>query len=231
MVEEGATIIDVGGESTRPGADPVPTNEELQRVLPVIEVLGAELPVPVSVDTSKPQVMRAAVAAGAGMINDIYALRREGALAAAVELGVPICLMHMQGEPLTMQDNPRYVDVVAEVRAFLAKRIDVCLAAGLVQEQLLIDPGFGFGKTFVHNNLLLKQLDVFHELGVPILVGMSRKGMIGAVLKLSVERRLYGSLALAILAAWQGAAIVRVHDVGPTVQALAMCNAIRSESG
>ncbi len=227
MVAEGASIIDVGGESTRPGATPVPLAEELDRVIPVIEVLCRELPVPVSIDTSSPEVMRAAVVAGAGMINDVRALRVEGALEAAAELGVPVCLMHMQGDPAMMQRDPHYDDVVREVKEFLDDRVQACIAAGIARECLLIDPGFGFGKRTRHNLLLLKHLSEFTALDLPILVGMSRKGMIGRVLDdAPVDQRLFGSVAAATIAAWQGASIVRVHDVRATVDAIRMCDAV-----
>jgi len=228
MVAEGAAIIDVGGESTRPGAAAVDAREEMARVVPVIEALAAELPVPISVDTSKPEVMRAAVAAGAGLINDVYALRLPGALAAAAELGVPVCLMHMQGEPRTMQQAPHYADVVAEVRDFLAQRVADCIAAGIARERILLDPGFGFGKTLAHNLSLLKHLPVLHGLGQPLLVGMSRKSMIGAVLDAPLEERLYGSLAVAAIGAWLGAAVVRVHDVKASADALKMVAAVQA---
>ncbi|GAB4299099.1 MAG: dihydropteroate synthase [Thiohalomonadaceae bacterium] len=227
MVAEGAAIIDVGGESTRPGAAAVAAEDEMARVVPVIEALAAELPVPISVDTSKPAVMRAAVAAGAGMINDVCALQQPGALAAAAECGVPVCLMHMQGEPRTMQQAPHYTDVVSEVRAFLAERVEVCVAAGIARERLLLDPGFGFGKTLAHNLSLLKHLPLLQELGLPLLVGMSRKSMIGAVLDAPVEERVYGSVAAHALALWLGAAVVRVHDVKATVDALKLVQAVR----
>ncbi|MGA7801539.1 MAG: dihydropteroate synthase [Gammaproteobacteria bacterium] len=228
MVDEGAAIIDVGGESTRPGAQPVGEQEELDRVVPVIEAIRRELPVPISVDTSKPGVMTAAVAAGAGLINDVRALREPGALEAAAGAGVPVCLMHMQGEPRTMQANPTYGDVVTEVRVFLLERVQACRTAGIPDQHLLIDPGFGFGKTPEHNMRLLKHLDRLVEDGYPLLAGLSRKSMIGSVLGLPVERRLHPSLALAVLAVWQGAAVVRVHDVGPTVEAIRMCAAVRA---
>ncbi len=227
MVAEGAAIIDVGGESTRPGAAPVPVAEELARVLPVIEVLTAELEVPVSVDTSKPEVMAAAVAAGAGMINDVRALRRPGALEAAAAAGVPVCLMHMQGEPGDMQRDPRYADVVEEVRVFLQGRIEACVGAGIPRDRILVDPGFGFGKTLEHNLELLRHLDRLRTLGQPVLVGMSRKRMLGEILDRPVDGRLYGGLAAHVLAAWQGAVLIRTHDVGPTVDALAVCAAVR----
>ncbi len=228
MVAEGAALIDVGGESTRPGAVAVSEQEELDRVIPVIEVLYAELPVVISVDTSKPVVMRAAVAAGAGLINDVRALREEGALAAAAELAVPVCLMHMQGEPRTMQDAPHYEDVVAEVGVFLRERMRVCEQAGINRERLLLDPGFGFGKRLADNLSLLKRLGDLAALGAPLVVGVSRKAMIGAVLEVPVEQRLYGSIALAALAVRQGAAVIRAHDVAPTVQAVNMAAAVRA---
>lgn len=227
MVEEGAAIIDVGGESTRPGAEAVPVQQELDRVVPVIEALRAELPAAVSVDTSKPEVMRAAVAAGAGLINDVRALREPGALAAAVDAGVPVCLMHMQGEPRSMQQQPQYTDVVAEVRDFLLERAAACEAAGIPPDRILLDPGFGFGKTVEHNLRLLKHLPVLADTGYVVLAGLSRKSLIGAVLGLPVERRLAPSVALAVLAVWQGARIVRAHDVAATVQAVRMCEAVR----
>jgi len=232
MVAEGADLIDVGGESTRPGAAAVTVQEELDRVIPVIETLAAELPVPVSIDTSKPEVMRAAVAAGAGLINDVAALRRRGALAAAATLGVPVCLMHMQGEPGTMQRDPTYLDVVGEVRAFLAERLAACAASGIPRERLLVDPGFGFGKTLAHNLALLRGLPRLAELGAPVLVGLSRKSMIGALLgDVPAGQRLHGSVAAAVLAVQRGAAIVRVHDVGPTVQALRVVAAVGGDAG
>lgn len=229
MVEAGADIIDVGGESTRPGADPVGVQEELDRVIPVIEALARSVAVPISVDTSKPEVMREAVRAGAGLINDVRALRGEEALEAAAACEVPVCLMHMQGEPRTMQAQPGYRDVVGEVRSFLAQRIAACEAAGIQRERILVDPGFGFGKNLEHNYSLLRHLPDFARLGAPLLVGMSRKRMIGAVLDdAPTEERLYGSVAAATLAAWLGAAIVRVHDVAPTADALRVCAAVRT---
>ena len=229
MVEEGTAIIDVGGESTRPGAATVSEQEELQRVIPVIKGIAAELPVVISIDTRKAAVMRAAVAAGAGLINDVYALREEGALEVAAQLEVPVCLMHMQGKPRTMQAAPYYEDVVAEVRAFLAERVAVCERAGIPREKLLIDPGFGFGKSLDHNLQLLKHLDAFNDLGLPMVVGVSRKSLIGAVLGVTAGERLYGSIALAAVAVWQGAAIIRAHDVAATVQAIKMTAAVKSE--
>ncbi len=226
MVEQGAAIIDIGGESTRPGAAEVPLEEELERVIPLLEVLAPELPVPISIDTSKPEVMLAAAEAGAGMINDVYALRREGALEAAARTGLPVCLMHMQGEPRSMQSEPHYDDVVAEVYQFLLERVAACEAAGIDRSKLLLDPGFGFGKTLEHNLSLLKHLATFHQLGGPLLVGMSRKSMIGLVLDVPVEQRLYGSVAVASLAAVAGAQLIRVHDVKPTADALKMVAAV-----
>jgi dihydropteroate synthase len=226
MVAAGAAIIDVGGESTRPGAAPVALQEELRRVVPVIEALRDTLPVPVSIDTRNPAVMQAAVTAGAGMINDVNALQTPGALEMAASLGVPVCLMHMQGIPESMQENPEYTDVVTEVRQFLASRAGACLAAGIARERILLDPGFGFGKTTRHNLLLLQQLDGLVAEGYPVLVGLSRKSLIGKVLGLPVDERLYPGLALAVLAVWQGAVIVRTHDVRATRQAVDMCHAV-----
>jgi dihydropteroate synthase len=227
LCAEGAAIIDVGGESTRPGAPCVPVTEELNRVLPVIEAIRAELPVLICVDTSKPEVMRAAVSAGADMINDVRALGAEGAIDVVRDLGVPVCLMHMQGEPKTMQVAPAYKDVVGAVRDFLVQRVSACEACGITRDHLLIDPGFGFGKTLEHNLRLLSELGAFVALGLPVLVGLSRKSLIGTLLNKPVGERLYGSLALSVLAALNGAAIVRVHDVGPTVEALKMVAAVK----
>lgn len=226
MVEQGASYIDVGGESTRPGARPASLQEELDRVIPVVEALCAEFPTPVSIDTRKAAVMREAVAAGAAMINDVNALRGDGALEAAAALGVDVCLMHMRGDPTTMQDDPRYDDVVPEVLDFLLERVAVCEGAGLARERLFIDPGFGFGKTLAHNQLLLAELHRFVDSGVAVLVGLSRKSMIAKVLDRPVAERLHGSVALAVIAAMKGAAVVRVHDVGPTMDAVKMVNAV-----
>jgi dihydropteroate synthase len=226
LAEEGADLLDVGGESTRPGAGEVPLEEELRRVVPVIERLARECALPISVDTSKPEVMRAAVAAGAGMINDPYALRRDGALEAAAALGVPVCLMHMQGTPRDMQEAPHYEDVVAEVHGFFAQRLFACEMAGIAKKKLLVDPGFGFGKSLEHNLLLLRQLARFAELGVPVLAGLSRKGMIGQLTGRGVEARVHGSVAAALLAVQNGAMLVRVHDVAATVDALAVWRAV-----
>jgi dihydropteroate synthase len=230
LAEEGADLLDVGGESTRPGAGEVPVDEELRRVVPVIERLARECALPISVDTSKPEVMRAAVAAGAGMVNDPYALRREGALDAAAALGVPVCLMHMQGTPQDMQDDPSYEDVVAEVHAFFAQRLFACEMAGIAKKKLLVDPGFGFGKSLEHNLQLLRQLSRFAELGVPVLAGLSRKGMIGKLTGRAVDARVHGSVAAALIAVQNGAMLVRVHDVAATADALAVWRAVAAQA-
>jgi len=227
MVEEGAAIIDVGGESTRPGAAEVPVDEELRRVIPVIDALHDSLEVPVSIDTRKPEVMQAAVAAGAGLINDVTALQTPGAVKLAAQLGVPVCLMHMQGTPESMQEQPSYADVVTEVKDFLLERAEVCMQHGIDRNNILLDPGFGFGKTTTHNLQLLQHLEQLVAAGFPVLVGLSRKSMIGQILGLPVDQRLYAGLALAVLAAWQGAAIVRCHDVRQTREAILMCQAVR----
>lgn len=230
MVEQGASMIDVGGESTRPGADDVSIDDELARVIPVIEQLAARSSVPISIDTSKPEVMRAAVAAGAGMINDVYALRREGALDAAAELGVPVCLMHMQGEPRSMQAAPEYDDVVGEVHRFLADRLFACELAGIDKRKVLVDPGFGFGKTLAHNLELLRELARFADLGSGVYAGLSRKSMIGAMTgRESPADRAAGSVAAALIAVQQGARLVRVHDVTATVDALAVWHAVDAQ--
>ena len=227
MAEEGASIIDVGGESTRPGAAPVTIAEELARVIPVIEQLARSVPVPISVDTSKPEVMRAAVAAGAQMINDVRALRLPGALEAAAGSGAAVCLMHMQGEPGDMQADPRYADVVAEVAAFLAERVRACVEAGIARDRLCIDPGIGFGKRPEHNLALLHGLGRLVRGGVPVLVGVSRKALIGMITGRAAGDRLAGSVALAALAAERGASIVRAHDVAATVDAVKIGAALR----
>jgi dihydropteroate synthase len=230
LAAEGADALDVGGESTRPGASDVPLDEELRRVVPVIARLAAETGLPVSVDTSKPEVMRAAVGAGAGMINDVYALRREGALDAAADLGVPVVLMHMLGEPRSMQDDPRYDDVVAEVHRFLAERIFAAEMAGIAKKNIAVDPGFGFGKTRDHNLLLLAQLARFTDLGVPVLAGLSRKKTIGDLTGRADPRdRVHGSVAAHLVAAQRGATLLRVHDVAATVDALKVWNAIAAQ--
>ena len=220
MIREGADIIDVGGESTRPGARAVPEQEELDRVIPVLEALAREFDVTLSVDTSKAAVMRAAVAAGAGMLNDVFALRQPGALEAAAELGVPVCLMHMQGEPRSMQADPRYDDVVAEVERFLLERAEAAGAAGVRDEHIVLDPGFGFGKTPMHNLALLQALPRLKKLGYPVLAGLSRKRLLETLTGRPVDQRLAGSLALALAAARGGASILRVHDVAETVDVL-----------
>lgn len=231
MVAEGASIIDIGGESTRPGAQAVAVEDELHRVLPVIQALRASgLAATISIDTCKPEVMRAAVAAGAGIINDVYALRQPGALEAAAELNVPVCLMHMQGEPRTMQAAPHYDDVVAEVRDFLLARVEACLAAGIARHNIILDPGFGFGKTVAHNLVLLKHLPVLCALGYPVLVGLSRKSMLGALLNTSVEERLYGTVALTTIAVAAGARVIRVHDVRANRDAMRVAMAVQAAS-
>ncbi|MCX4188737.1 dihydropteroate synthase [Methylophaga sp. OBS3] len=227
LVEEGAAIIDIGGESTRPGSTPVDAEEEIRRVVPAIEAISSELNVPISIDTLKADVMRAAVKAGAGLINDVNALRGEGALTAAAELNVPVCLMHMQGTPQTMQQEPHYDDVVSEVRDFLNERIIACEQAGIERSQIILDPGFGFGKKARHNLRLMKHLSTFVEMGLPLLVGVSRKSIIGAMLNVSVDERLAGSLALASVSVWQGAKIIRSHDVKETVQAITLCQHVQ----
>jgi dihydropteroate synthase len=227
MAAAGAAIIDLGGESTRPGAEPVSEQQELERVIPVLETLSRELDVALSIDTSKPGVMREAVAAGAGLINDVAALRAPGALQTAAELQLPVCLMHMRGEPRTMQQSPAYGDVVQDVMTFLRERILACQAAGIPRSRLLIDPGFGFGKTLAHNLQLLKRLDELRALAVPVLVGLSRKSMIGALLgDAPVDERLHGSVAAAVLAVLKGAVIVRTHDVRATVDAFRVVTAV-----
>ena len=227
LVAEGADILDIGGESTRPGADAVPLEEELRRTVPVIERLASETRVPLSIDTFKPEVMRAAVAAGAGMINDICGLRSEGALEAAAELGVPVVLMHMLGEPRSMQDAPSYDDVVGEVHRFLAERIFAAEMAGIPRSRIVADPGFGFGKTTAHNMTLLAQLERFGELGVPVLAGLSRKRSIGEITGRDVpQQRVYGAVAAHLLAAQRGAKILRVHDVAATLDALRVWEAV-----
>ncbi len=228
MVSDGAVIIDVGGESTRPGAPPVSSAEEIARVVPVIRAISASLDVSVSIDTSKAEVMCAAVAAGACLINDVRAFREPGALDVAADLGVDICVMHMQGEPRTMQIQPIYESVVDDVYRFLSDRVEACCMAGIDRERIIIDPGFGFGKSLAHNLALLKKLDRFKALGLPMLVGVSRKSMIGAILNKPVADRMIGSVAAATLAAWQGADILRVHDVAETFDALKVCCAIKS---
>ena len=230
LAAEGADILDVGGESTRPGAEPVGVEEELRRVIPVIERLARECPLPISVDSSKPEVMRAAVAAGAGMLNDVHALRGEGALDAAASLATPVVLMHMQGEPRSMQAEPHYEDVVSEVFRFLAERIFAAEMAGIDKKRIVIDPGFGFGKNRDHNLALLAQLRRFEELGVPLLAGLSRKKTIGELTGRSDPReRVHGSVAAHLIAAQHGARLLRVHDVAATVDALQVWNAVAAQ--
>lgn len=227
LVEEGADFIDVGGESTRPGAQAVSVQAELDRVIPVIERLSGEVGAVISIDTMKPEVMRAACGAGAGLINDVSALRAAGAIDAARDCAVPVCLMHMQGEPRTMQHNPHYDDVVADVRRFLLARAEACVEAGVQRERLILDPGFGFGKTQGHNLELFARLCEFVALEYPVLVGVSRKSMLGRILDAPLQGRLYGGVAAAAIAAWEGAAIVRVHDVRATCDALRVAGALR----
>lgn len=227
MHAEGAVIIDVGGESTRPGAAPVSAEEEMERVIPVIEAIAASLPTKISIDTSKAAVMRQAVASGASMINDVRALREEGALETAAALGVDVCLMHMQGEPRTMQADPRYRNVVEEVRDFLVARAGECERAGIPASRIHIDPGFGFGKTVEHNLKLLAELGALTATGYAVMVGLSRKSMIGTLLDRRVDDRIPGSVALALMAYLNGARLIRVHDVGPTVDALRVAERVR----
>ena len=230
LAEEGADVLDIGGESTRPGAADVPIEEELRRVIPVIEGLVRATSLPISIDTSKPEVMRAAVAAGAGMINDVYGLRREGALDAAASLGVPVVLMHMLGEPRSMQEAPQYDDVVADVHRFLAERIFAAEMAGIPKARIVVDPGFGFGKTAAHNLALLAQLAKIAELGVPVLAGLSRKRTIGELTgREDPHARVFGSVAAHLLAVQRGARIVRVHDVAATVDALKVWEAVAAQ--
>ena len=226
MAAEGAAIIDVGGESTRPGADAVPAGKEIERIVPLIEAIAARTGIPLSVDTSKPEVMQAAVAAGAVMLNDVYALRRDGALAMAASLDAAVCLMHMQGEPRTMQSDPRYGDVAGEVADFLSRRVAACVAAGIDRSRIAVDPGFGFGKTDRHNVELLTNLQRIQSLGLPLLVGLSRKNTLGKLTGQPVEGRLAAGIAAAVLAVERGAHIVRTHDVRATLDALKVATAI-----
>lgn len=228
MVLAGATLVDVGGESTRPGAPVVSPQEELDRVAPVVERISRELDVIISVDTSAPIVMTEVARLGAGLINDVRSLRREGALQAAAATGLPVCLMHMLGEPGDMQDNPHYEDLVGEVSTFLADHMARCVAAGITPERIVLDPGFGFAKTLQHNLSLFKHMDALFLLGRPLLVGVSRKSMIGQTLGRPVNERLFGSLALAALAMTKGARILRVHDVAETVDVVRMIAAVES---
>jgi len=228
MINAGATIIDVGGESTRPGAADISVDEELSRVIPVVEAIAQRFEVWISVDTSKPEVIREAAKKGAHIINDIRSLSEPGALAAAAETGLPVCLMHMQGQPKTMQDAPHYNDVFADIERYFVDHIARCEAAGIAKDKLLLDPGFGFGKNLSHNYTLLARLSELHHFGLPILVGMSRKSMIGQLLNSGPSERLSGSLACAVIAAMQGAQIIRVHDVKETVDAMRVVEATLS---
>ncbi|WP_271271859.1 dihydropteroate synthase [Aliamphritea hakodatensis] len=229
MVDQGAAFIDIGGESTRPGATPVGLDEEMNRVLPVVERLNREVDAIVSVDTSSPEVIVEAAALGAGLINDVRALGKAGALEAAAASGLPVCLMHMQGSPATMQDAPVYSDVIDEVEAFLAARIAACEAAGIDRQRIILDPGFGFGKTLEHNLRLLNKLEQLHRLKCPLLLGTSRKSMIDHVLNKPVDQRLSGGLATVALGVTKGAAIFRVHDVQETTDVVRMCEAVLAE--
>ena len=227
LIEQGADILDVGGESTRPNAAPVNLQEELDRVIPVIEDLVKQINIPLSIDTYKPQVMQAAIAAGASIVNDVRALQENGAVEVLTASNAGMCLMHMQGTPQTMQINPQYNDVVAEVKAFLQQRLEVCEQAGIVKNRILLDPGFGFGKTRVHNITLIQHLASFASLGQPLLVGLSRKSVLGQVTGNDVDARLYASVAASVISAMVGAKIMRVHDVKATVEALKVVTAIQ----
>ncbi len=231
MVDAGATIIDIGGESTRPGASDVSVDEELERVIPVIEGLVRYFDVWISVDTSKAEVIRESAAAGAHLINDVRSLQEPGALEAAAESGLPVCIMHMQGEPKTMQQAPSYTNLMADVNAFFQRHIERCMLAGIPKNKLLLDPGFGFGKNLTHNYQLLAHLSEFHHFELPLLVGMSRKSMVGQLLNVAPDKRLAGSLACAVIAAMQGAHIIRVHDVKETVEAIRVVEATLSAKG
>lgn len=231
MIDDGAHIIDIGGESTRPGASEVSIEEECNRVIPLIKSIRKKYDIPISIDTSKTEVMQQAIEAGASMINDVNALQADGAVELAAKLNVPVCIMHMQGQPRTMQHTPEYKDVVQEVKEFLQQRIDVCLKAGIKKENIIIDPGFGFGKTLEHNLDLFKHIPEFEKLGIPLLIGVSRKSMIGTILNnAAADKRLHGSIALATLAAWMGANILRVHDVKETADALKCCQAVKNNN-
>lgn len=227
MVTAGAKIIDIGGESTRPGARAVNVQQELERVIPVVEALHRELDIIISIDTSKAQVMCESATAGAGLINDVMALRAEGAIEAVLKTGLPVCLMHMQGKPRSMQQNPQYSDVVNEVKTFLQQRASECIARGIDKMKIIIDPGFGFGKSLEHNIELFKYLNEFNEPGYPVLVGASRKSMLGQITGKDVDKRLAGSLALATIAVLRGAKIIRAHDVAETVDAVKVASALK----
>jgi len=226
MIADGATIIDIGGESTRPGAVEVSDEDELARVIPVLNAIKQRFNVFVSIDTSKASVMNAAIAAGADIINDVRALQNEGCLAAVAKSNIPVCLMHMQGVPQTMQDSPSYDNIITEIEAFFHQRIEACISAGIARERIILDPGFGFGKTLAQNFHLLANLSLFKPFGLPLLAGLSRKSMIGNLLERDVEQRLAGSISAAIIAAQQGAHIIRVHDVQATVDALKVLKAV-----
>ncbi len=230
MLQEGAAILDVGGESTRPGAASLGEQEELDRVIPVIEAIRARLDIAISVDTSTPVVMMEAIAAGAGLVNDVRALRRPGAVEAVAGREVAICLMHMRGEPGTMQQDVQYVDVVAQVRAFLVERVEHCVAQGIAPSRLVLDPGFGFGKSVEQNYRLLRELSQFQTLGLPLLVGMSRKSMLGAVTERPVDERVHAGVAASVLALLGGAAIIRTHDVAPVIDAIRVHRAFSGAS-
>lgn len=226
LTEEGAAILDIGGESTRPNATPVGLQEELDRVIPVIEGLVGQINIPISIDTYKPQVMQAAIAAGASIVNDVRALQENGALEIVANSNAGVCLMHMQGTPQTMQIDPQYEDVVSDVKAFLQARLQATMDAGVPANRILLDPGFGFGKTRAHNIALIQQLESLNDLGQPLLVGLSRKSVLGQVTGNDVDARLHASVAAAVISAMKGAKIVRVHDVKATVEALKVVTAI-----
>ncbi len=226
LAEEGADILDIGGESTRPNATPVSLQEELDRVIPVIETLVGAVNIPLSIDTYKPQVMQAAIDAGASIVNDVRALQEDGALQVVAKSNAGVCLMHMQGSPQTMQIDPQYTDVVKEVQQFLATRLQDCLDAGIAAERIMLDPGFGFGKTRAHNIMLIRELAQFTALKQPLLVGLSRKSVLGQMTGNDVDARLYASIAASVIATMKGASIVRVHDVKATVEALKVVGAI-----
>ncbi len=226
LIADGADILDIGGESTRPGATPVSLHDELSRVIPVIEALSAVTTVPLSIDTYKPEVMRAAIAAGADIVNDVRALQEEGALEIVANSSAGVCLMHMQGTPQTMQLNPSYADVIAEVKQFLTDRLEAALAHGIAKERILLDPGFGFGKTTAHNIALIQHLDTLVEIGLPLLVGLSRKSVLGKIAGGDEQQRLHASIAASVILAMKGAKIVRVHDVKATVDALKVVAAV-----
>lgn len=228
MLGAGAAVLDIGGESTRPGAKPVAESEELDRVIPALEAITARFDTIVSLDTSNPAVMREGAQRGAGMLNDVRALRRDGALAAAAASGLPVCLMHMAGEPGDMQISPRYDDVVEDVKHFLLQRVEACEAAGIPRHRLLLDAGFGFGKSVEHNYTLLREMGAIVSLGLPVLAGLSRKSMIAKIIDRAPDERLFGSLALAVVAATKGARLIRVHDVAATADAMAMVTAMET---